>query len=72
MSIRSTVHKVGGRILELLLNADGGDYCGRTLDCAHGHAYKFVEYRDKVILTVVGPVSVRRAYYFDKECGIGY
>lgn len=72
MSIRSTVHKVGGRILELLLNADGGDYCGRTLACAHGHAYKFVQYRDKVLLTVVGPVSVRRAYYFDKECGIGY
>jgi len=72
MSIRSTVHKVGGRILELLLNADGGDYCGRTLACAHGHEYKFVQYRDKALLTVVGPVSVRRAYYFDKECGIGY
>jgi hypothetical protein len=72
MSIRSTVHKVGGRILELLLNADGGEYCGRTLDCTHGHTYKFVEYRDKALLTVVGPVSVRRAYYFDKECGIGY
>jgi len=72
MSIRSTVHKVGGRILELLLNADGGDYCGRSLACAHGHEYKFVGYRDKALLTVVGPVSVRRAYYFDKECGIGY
>jgi hypothetical protein len=31
-----------------------------------------VQYRDKALLTVVGPVSVRRAYYFDKECGIGY
>lgn len=72
MSIRSTVHKVGGRILELLLNADGGDYRGRSLACADGHEYKFVGYRDKALLTVVGRVSVRRAYYFDKECGIGY
>jgi hypothetical protein len=72
MSIRSTMHKVGGRILELLLNADGGDYRGRTLPCAQGHAYEFVEYRRKAVLTVVGPVSVRRAYYFDKECGSGY
>jgi hypothetical protein len=72
MSIRSTVHKVGGRILELLINADGGDYRGRTLPCAQGHEYEFVEYRDKVLVTVVGPVSVRRAYYFDKGCGSGY
>ena len=72
MSIRSAMHKVGGRILELLLNADGGDYRGRTLACAQGHEYEFVEYRDKDLLTVVGPVSVRRAYYFDKECGSGY
>jgi hypothetical protein len=72
MSIRSTMHKVGGRILEWLLNADGGDYRGRTLACAQGHAYEFVEYRDKELVTVVGPVSVRRAYYFDKDCGRGY
>jgi len=72
MSIRSTVHKVGGRILELLLNADGGDYRGRTLACAHRHEYTFEEYRDKALLTAVGPVSVRRAYYYDKDCGSGY
>ncbi len=72
MNIRSTMHRVGGRILELLLNADGGDYRGRTIPCAAGHEYEFVEYRRKAVLTVVGPVSVRRAYYFDKECGIGY
>ena len=58
-------------MLELLINADGGDYRGRTLPCAQGHEYEFVEYRDKALLTVVGPVSVRRAYYFDKECGSG-
>jgi hypothetical protein len=72
MSIRSTMHKVGGRVLEMLINADEGDYRGRTLPCAQGHQYEFVEYRDKALLTVVGPVSVRRAYYCDKECGSGY
>jgi hypothetical protein len=72
MSVRSTMHKVGGRILELLMNADGGDYCGRTLPCEQGHEYEFVGYRRKAVLTVVGPVSVRRGYYFDKECGSGY
>jgi hypothetical protein len=66
------MHKIGGRLLEMLVNADGGDYRGRTLPCAHGHEYEFVEYRDKALLTVLGRVAVRRAYYRDKECGSGY
>lgn len=72
MSIRSSMHKIGGRMLETLLNADGGDYRGRTLPCGHGHTYEFVEYRDKNLITVLSTVAVTRAYYFDKECGIGY
>ena len=68
MSIRSSLHQVGSRILEALVNADGGDYRGRTLPCGEGH----VGYRDKDLLTVLGPVVVKRAYYFDRECGTGY
>lgn len=59
-------------MLQLLINADGGDYRGRTLPCVRGHEYEFVGYRDKALTTVLGQVSVRRAYYFDRECGRGY
>ena len=45
---------------------------GRTIPCGQGHQYEFVEYRDKDLLTVLGPVVVKRAYYSDRECGIGY
>ena len=72
MSIRSTMHRIGGRMLETLLNADGGDYRGRTIPCGQGHQYEFVEYRNKDLLTVLGPVTVQRAYYSDRECGVGY
>jgi hypothetical protein len=72
MGIRSSMHKIGGRMLETLINADGGDCRGRTLPCAKGHEYEFVEYREKNLLTVLGLVAVRRAYYLDKECGSGY
>jgi hypothetical protein len=72
MSIRSTMHRIGGRMLEALLNADGGDYRGRTIPCGQGHQYEFVEYRNKDLLTVLGPVAVQRAYYSDRECGAGY
>lgn len=59
-------------MLEVLLNADGGDYRGRTIPCGQGHEYEFVGYRDKMVLTVLGGVAVRRAYYSDKQCGTGY
>src|SRR3990172_1142503 len=39
----------------------------------HGPIYsfstdEFVEYREKSLLTVLGDVSVNRAYYYDKAC----
>ena len=72
MSIRSSLHQIGGRMLEALVNADGGDYRGRTIPCGQGHQYEFIEYRKKDLLTVLGPVVVKRAYYSDRECGTGY
>ena len=71
MSIRSSLHGIGRILLEKLLAQNSG-YRGRTLPCEDGHGYEFIEYRDKELLTVLGPVTVSRAYYHDKDCGIGY
>lgn len=70
--IRSAMHEVGSKMLEKLLNSDGGDYRGRTLPCAQGHVFEFKEYRAKEILTVLGLVTIQRAYYHDEKCGQGY
>ncbi len=69
--IRSSLHHVGSLMLEKLLNSDGGDYRGSNLPCDKGHTSDFKEYREKKLLTVVGPVRVKRAYYYDKECQKG-
>lgn len=69
--IRGAMHGVGAVMLENLLNADGGDYKGRTMPCGNGHVFEFVEYRDKDLLTVLGNVTVKRAYYHDRECRTG-
>jgi hypothetical protein len=66
------MHKIGGRMLETLMNADGGDYRGRTIACDKGHEYEFAGYREKKLLTVLGLVTVKRAYYWDKKCESGY
>ena len=56
----------------MLVNADGGDYHGSSIPCDKGHQYEFIEFRDKKLLTVLGLVTVTRAYYYDRECRIGY
>lgn len=71
MHIRSSMHGIGSIMLEKLLNADGGGYRGRTIPCSKGHDFEFIEYRDKELLTVLGNMKVRRAYYYDKECKTG-
>ncbi|MCG6537272.1 MAG: ISKra4 family transposase, partial [Syntrophales bacterium LBB04] len=70
--LRSSMHCVGSRLLERLVNCDGGDYRGTTLRSEKGEVFEFKEYRDKEVLTVLGPVVVQRAYYYDKDGGGGY
>jgi len=72
MSIRSSMHGIGLSMLEIFVNADGGDYRGRTIPCEKGHSYEFIEFREKKLLTVLGPVKVKRAYYYDREHRGGY
>jgi hypothetical protein len=59
-------------MLEMFVNADDGDYCGRTIPCEKDHRYEFIEFRDKKLLTVLGSVTVTRAYYYDRECRSGH
>jgi hypothetical protein len=66
------MHGIGSKMLEMLVNADDGDYRGRVIACGQGHQYEFIEYRDKRLLTVLGPVTVRRAYYYDRQCRNGF
>jgi hypothetical protein len=47
----------------MFVNADSGDYRGGTIPCEKGHQYEFIEFRDKKLLTVLGSVTVKRAYY---------
>src|SRR5207249_2611684 len=69
--IRSSMHEVGRRLLERLLNATGEGYHGSSIRCHEGHCCRFVEYRTKEILTVLGTVRLERSYYHDLHCQSG-
>ena len=53
-----------------VLSADPG-YRGPRMDCGRGHDAVFTGYREKVIDTVLGPVTLRRAWYHCARCGHG-
>ena len=60
----------GCGMLGQLLAADPG-YRGPRVPCGQGHEAVFTAYRDKVIDTVLGPVTLRRAWYQCADCGHG-
>jgi len=66
------MHVIGVKMLETLLNSDGGDYRGASISNKEGHTAQFVDYREKKLLTVLGEATVKRAYYHDKERHCGF
>jgi hypothetical protein len=70
MAMREALHAAGGRLLEKILAADNG-YRGPRVDCGAGHQASFVSYRTKTFDTVLGSVTLRRAWYHCADCGHG-
>ena len=58
-------------MLGQLLSADPGQRGPRVL-CGQGHEAEFTDYRDKTFDTVLGPVTLRRAWYRCAECKHGF
>ena len=67
LAIRTAMTELGAGLLQDLLALEAG-YRGPAVDCGAGHQAQFVSCRDKVIDTVLGPVTVRRAYYHCGQC----
>lgn len=70
LAIRTAMARLGASLLEDLLALDTG-HRGHWVDCGAGHQAKFVSYRAKTIDTVLGTVTVRRAWYHCSQCGHG-
>jgi hypothetical protein len=68
--IRAGVLKLGCGMLGQLLAADPG-HRGPRVPCGNGHRAEFAAYRDKVIDTVLGPVTLTRAWYHCAACKHG-
>jgi hypothetical protein len=68
--IRAGLLRLGAGMLGEVLSADRG-HRGPRVPCGNGHEARFAGYRDKTFDTVLGPVTVTRAWYHCAECGHG-
>ena len=71
LSIRHSMHQLGGVLMEKLLNADKGDHRGTRIACGAGHEAEFREYRTKHVTTVLSEMGINRAYYYCSSCHRG-
>jgi hypothetical protein len=68
--IRAGLLKLGAGMPGDVLSADRG-HRGPRVPCGNGHEAVFAGCRDKTFGTVLGPVTVTRAWYHCAECGHG-
>ena len=65
LAIRSSMHRIGGKMLEKILDLDDGCDRNKPIDGDDGESYRFVEVREKKLVSVLGPIKIGRAYYYD-------
>ena len=65
------MHQAGASALTQLLQYDPPDAEHRTIPCPCGHSAHYKELRSKTVLTVLGPVQLRRPYYACAHCSKG-
>ena len=70
--LRERVLRLAARELEQRLNGDPTDHAGRSLPCACGRMARYAGRRAKGFQTVLGLVTLERAYYHCAACGQGF
>jgi hypothetical protein len=65
------MHQAGASALTQLLRYDPPDADHRTIPCPCGYSAHYKELRSKTVLTVLGPVQLRRPYYACAHCSKG-
>jgi len=64
--------RIAARAIERRLNADTSDYAGPTLPCACGQCARYAGRREKTFESVLGCLTLARAYYHCSTCETGF
>jgi hypothetical protein len=71
-AMRTALTSAGARLLEAVLAGGGDGYAGPYAKCPDGHQAGYAGSRDKTITTVLGHVTLRRAWYHCAACKHGF
>ncbi len=71
MAARREALRLAARAIEQRLNADPSDYAGPHRPCPCGQAACYAGRRAKRFTSVLGPLTLERAYYHCAACGTG-
>lgn len=71
-AVRRAAMRVAARAVEQRLNADTSDHAGPTVPCQCGGPARYVGRRSKTFHSVLGPLTLDRAYYYCAACGAGF
>ncbi len=63
--------RVAARAIEQRINADPSDHAGPTRPCACGQPARYAGRHDKTFESVLGPLTLSRAYYHCAACETG-
>ena len=69
--LRGAVLQAAARALEQRLNADTSDNAGAEQPCPCGQTARYVDRRDKTFTSVLGDLTLQRAYYHCAACQKG-
>ncbi len=71
-AVRRKVLAMAARAIEHRLNADTSDHASPTLPCSCGLSARYAGRRKKTFSSVLGPLTLSRAYYHCDECHAGF
>jgi hypothetical protein len=70
-ALRRRVLQLAARAIEQRVNADQSDYAGPHRPCPCGHRTRYAGRRSKRFTTILGDLTLKRAYYHCAACGQG-
>jgi hypothetical protein len=71
-AVRREAMRVAARAVERRINADTSDHAGPTAPCACGLSARYAGRHDKTFESVLGPLTLSRAYYHCVSCETGF
>jgi len=69
---RRKAMRVAARAVERRINADTSDHAGPTAPCPCGLPARYAGQHDKTFASVLGPLTLSRAYYHCEPCETGF